>query len=85
MQCLGPLQGGWRQRGAMEAAGTGRALVQTAGRGMRPRRYPSGAEPPGRMERGLRAGQAFRMDPQAAPASDAKSPAGIGSDAGGAP
>lgn len=34
---------------------------------------------------GLRAGQAFRMGPQAAPASDAKSPAGIGSDAGGAP
>ena len=32
----------------------------------------------------LRTGQTFRMGPQAAPASDVNSPAGIGSDAGGA-
>ena len=70
----------------MEAAGTRRALC----------RQPEGHTGPGDVppERSRRAGWsgspsrevgAFRMGPQAAPPSDARSPADIGSDAGGAP
>lgn len=63
----------------------GRTLHRRPGKEHRgPGDIPPGAESPGRMERGLRTGQTFRMGSQAAPASDAKSPAGIGSDAGGA-
>ena len=48
------------------------------------RRHPSGRSRRAGWSGSLRTGQTFRMGPQAAPASDARSPAGIGSDAGGA-
>lgn len=68
----------------MEAAGTGGCCTDGPGRSIRVPETSLRAESPGRLERGLRTGQTFRMGSQAAPASDAKSPAGIGSDAGGA-
>lgn len=69
----------------MEAAGTRRALCRQPEGHTGPEDIPPGQSRRAGWIGGLRAGQAFRMGPQAAPASDAKSPAGIGSDAGGAP
>lgn len=71
--------------GAMEATGTGGRCIDGPGRSIR---VPETSLPRRSRRAGwsgsLRTGQTFRMGPQAAPASDAKSPAGIGSDAGGA-
>lgn len=83
---LCPFQGGWRQRRGNGGCRNGRMLHRRPGK----EHTGPGDVPPGRSRRAGWSGSpsreagAFRMGPQAAPASDARSPADIGSDAGGA-